>query len=78
MTSTREELAAFWNEVLDVDAVAPHASLLDLGGDSLTATMIANRIELAWSFRPSMEQLLTLPFDQVAELCDRRRARDSP
>jgi hypothetical protein len=44
------------------------------GGDSLIATMIANRIELAWGFRPCMEEMLTLSFDELSEVCVRRRA----
>jgi hypothetical protein len=63
-------VAGFCEEVLDVDQVDCHLSLLELGGNSLAATMVANRIELSWGFRPSMEDLLTLPLEDLAAACE--------
>jgi len=71
---TSRTLREFWTEVLDLDSVKPTDRVLDLGGDSLVATMIANRIELTWRFRPSMEELLTLSFDELSTICVRHRA----
>ncbi|MFD9601987.1 phosphopantetheine-binding protein [Streptomyces sp. NPDC059970] len=67
-------LSDVWQEFLEVDSVKPGDRILELGGNSLIATMIANRIELAWGFRPSMENLLTQTFDELSALCGRRRA----
>jgi hypothetical protein len=65
-------LREFWFEVLNLDAVQPGDRLLNIGGDSLNATMIANRIELTWGFRPTMEQMLTCSFGELSEMCERR------
>lgn len=70
---TERAIAEFFEEVLDVDEVDPGLSLLELGGNSLAATMVANRIELSWGFRPSLEELLTLPLHELAETCERAR-----
>lgn len=62
----------WWQELLNVDSVKPGDRLLELGGNSLVATMLANRIELRWGFRPSMDALLSLTFDEVCALCGRQ------
>jgi Phosphopantetheine attachment site len=71
---TERVLGEFWAEVLDVDSVEPDAYLLELGGNSLVATMVANRVELAWGFRPSMEELLGSSLRELAASCEGRRA----
>ena len=73
---TQQVLADFWAEVLDVDSVEPDAYLLELGGNSLVATMVANRVELAWGFRPSMEELLASSLRELAAACDAKRGQD--
>lgn len=73
---TQQVLADFWAEVLDVDSVEPDAYLLELGGNSLVATMVANRVELAWGFRPSMEELLAYSLRELAAACEARRGQD--
>jgi acyl carrier protein len=70
---TTEQLTEFWMELLDVESVSPGDHLLDLGGNSLVATMIANRIEFAWGIRPTMEQLLTSSLQELAVLCEQAR-----
>ncbi|MGV9677295.1 phosphopantetheine-binding protein [Nocardia sp. NPDC003482] len=65
----RATLAEFWTELLEVDAVAGADRFLESGGNSLRATMLANRVEFAWGFRPSMEQLLGCTFDELVDLC---------
>jgi acyl carrier protein len=73
-TETAENLREFWLDVLELDSLEPTDTVLDLGGDSLIATMIANRIELSWGFRPTMEEMLTLTFLELSALCTQRRA----
>jgi acyl carrier protein len=63
-------LAEFWAEVLEVDAVEPADRLLDLGGNSLAATMVANRIELAWGFRPELADVLDWSLRELADWCE--------
>jgi acyl carrier protein len=70
---TQQVLGEFWAEVLDIDSVEQDDHLLELGGNSLIATMVANRIELAWGFRPSMEELLMCSLQELAAACDARR-----
>jgi Phosphopantetheine attachment site len=77
-TETEEVLAGFWTEVLEADAVGPDDRILELGGNSLLATMVANRIELAWGFRPSMEELLTSSLRELADACERARSEQAP
>ncbi len=60
-------LGDMWRELLDVDVVEPDDRLLGLGGNSLVATMLANRIELAWGVRPPIEALLTCTFGELCE-----------
>ena len=71
--NTERALGEFWAEVLDVDSVDPDDHLLELGGNSLVATMVANRVELAWGFRPSMEELLMCSLRELAASCEARR-----
>jgi Phosphopantetheine attachment site len=70
---TVQVLAEFWEELLDLDSAEPGGRLLELGGNSLTATMLANRIELAFGFRPALETLLNDTFGELSELCARMR-----
>jgi acyl carrier protein len=70
---TVELLAGFWRELLDVDEIEPADSLIELGGNSLVATMLANRVELAWGVRPSLELLLVATFREVADWCEDAR-----
>jgi hypothetical protein len=35
--------------------------------------MVANRVELAWGFRPSMEDLLMSSLRELAASCDAQR-----
>lgn len=72
-TDTAAVLTQFWQELLDVDTVGPDDHLLERGGNSLVATMLANRIELAWGFRPTMTQLMTSSFAELSALCDQSR-----
>ena len=71
---TAELLSEFWTELLDVESVNPDDHLLELGGNSLIATMIANRIEFAMGFRPTMDQLLNSSFQELSDLCEKSRA----
>jgi hypothetical protein len=70
--ATQTILAEMWVELLEVDAVQPSDHLLELGGNSLIATMIANRIEVAWGFRPTMATMMSASLAELAEACERR------
>ncbi|HEY8981603.1 MAG TPA: phosphopantetheine-binding protein [Streptomyces sp.] len=70
---TATVLAEIWQDLLEVDEVRTTDRLLQLGGNSLVATMVANRIELFWGFRPSMESLLTATLGELSAECSRLR-----
>ena len=72
-TDTASVLTQFWQELLDVDTIGPDDHLLELGGNSLVATMLANRIELTWGFRPTMTELMTDSFTELSARCDQSR-----
>ncbi|QUF04091.1 acyl carrier protein [Actinosynnema pretiosum subsp. pretiosum] len=71
--STAGQLEEFWKELLDLPAVEPDDSFLGLGGNSLSAIMVANRVELFFGFRPSLELLLSSTFRELVEWCDRQQ-----
>lgn len=52
------KLVAIWQAVLDVQPIGVHDDFLDLGGDSLRATQIINRIRETFGAEVSIESLL--------------------
>jgi Phosphopantetheine attachment site len=66
---TESVLAEFWRELLEIDNVSPSDRILELGGNSLVAVMLANRMELTWGYRPSMEEIFSCTLRELAELC---------
>ena len=70
---TTELLSEYWTELLDAESVNPGDHLLELGGNSLIATMLANRIEAAWGFRPTMDQMLNSSFQEMSDLCEKSK-----
>ena len=74
-SETERVVTEFWGELLESDeSIDPGDRLVELGGNSLIATMLANRIEIEWGFRPSMEELLTCTLRELSDLCEERRA----
>jgi hypothetical protein len=62
-------LTEYWEELVLAAPVSPAERLLDVGGNSLIATMLGNRIELTWGIRPSLEELLTFSFGELSGWC---------
>ena len=62
-------VAGYWKELLGCDAVDPAADFLALGGNSLLATMLANRIEDDLGVRPQIIDLFAA-FAQVVRVCE--------
>ena len=58
-TSIEAQLALYWCELLGVEAVKRDDHFLSLGGNSMTATILANRIEYELGVRLTMEDLFT-------------------
>lgn len=67
-----QTLAEFWEELL-LTAPAGTERFLEAGGNSLLATMLANRIEFTWGIRPSLEELLTFSFGELSDWCGEHR-----
>ncbi|MBB4915428.1 phosphopantetheine-binding protein [Streptosporangium saharense] len=51
MTISLNDMVEIWREVLMVDDVGPRSDFFDLGGHSLTATRIVQRVEQACGVR---------------------------
>lgn len=60
-TATERALVQLWADALGMPAVGVHASLYDMGASSLTATLLAGRIEQTLGWRCPVAQLLATP-----------------
>ena len=60
-TRLEEQLARIWSEVLDIDTVGVTDSLFALGGDSLRAAKIVNRLQSTWGDRVRITTLFEFP-----------------
>lgn len=69
----RRHLAAIWEDVLDVDRLSSFDNFLDVGGDSLAALQIIERVETELGVRLTPAELFTQTLAQLANLCERRR-----
>jgi acyl carrier protein len=49
MSSTEQQLAAIWRDVLNVSEVAPDSDFFGLGGDSVATMMMLMRVEEQFS-----------------------------
>jgi acyl carrier protein len=67
--SVEATIARHWRELLGIDAIAPTDHFIQLGGDSVRATMLANRIEDELGVRPSVVELFTT-LAEVARHCE--------
>ncbi|RKG94792.1 phosphopantetheine-binding protein [Corallococcus carmarthensis] len=71
-SDTEAKLAAWWKDLLGVEAVRPEDHFLELGGNSLMATVLSNRIESELGVEVSMGELFNT-LRAVATLCDELR-----
>lgn len=69
-------LAEHWCELLDVDTASPTDSFVKLGGNSLLATMLANRIEEDLEFRPCLTDILMSNFAELLVICEKGEEAD--
>ncbi|RKH08588.1 hypothetical protein D7V97_18990 [Corallococcus sp. CA053C] len=65
-------LAGWWRELLGVEVVRPEDHFLEIGGNSLMATLLSNRIESELGVEVSMVDLFNTLRD-VAALCEQLR-----
>jgi acyl carrier protein len=52
-----DAIAGYWRELLGVEVVQPTDHFIQLGGDSMRAAMLANRIEDELGVRPGIVEL---------------------
>ncbi len=64
-----QRLAGYWRELLGVESVAPGDHFIELGGNSLMATTLANRIEDELGVRPEMIDLFGT-LEQAVSACE--------
>ncbi len=74
--ASRAIVAEHWCELLDVESVAPEDRFLALGGNSLLAMMMANRLEEDLDVRPCLTDILMTTFGELVSLCE-REAREN-
>ncbi len=59
-------LASMWAEVLEIDRVGRHDRFLELGGSSLLAVEVKNRVHEAFEVEVPVQAFLSLPLDECA------------
>lgn len=68
-TQMEQKLAGYWSELLGLQEIGRGDHFISLGGNSLLATMLANRIEEDLGIRPMMGELFNT-LEEVASLCE--------
>ncbi|MGA8807137.1 MAG: acyl carrier protein [Thermoanaerobaculia bacterium] len=70
LTFEAAELALYSGvvDVLQIDAARPKDNFIELGGNSLLATILANRIEDEYRVRLDVRDIFSLDLDQLAWL----------
>jgi acyl carrier protein len=63
-----EKLAKIWAEVLGVDRVGIHDRFLELGGNSLLATMVVSKVLAQFQVQVKLRLLMDAP--TVAEMAE--------
>lgn len=69
-TSTEQLIAGFWEELLDVEKVGLEDEFVDLGGNSLIATMLRHRVERSLGYRPTITEIFSSSLAELARCCD--------
>jgi hypothetical protein len=75
--SVADTIAGYWRELLGADVVRPGDDFLLLGGNSMLATLLANRIEDDLGIRPEIVDLFAT-LDQVTRRCEALLAEARP
>ncbi len=74
LTTTERFLTELWRELLDVPDVSPWDNFLDVGGDSLLAMQVIERVEESLGVRLVPAELFTQTLAQIAASCEARSA----
>lgn len=68
-TPLQQKLASYWRELLDVPSVSLEDHFIEMGGNSLLATMLANHIQAELGVRPGLADLFNT-LEQLAATCE--------
>jgi acyl-CoA synthetase (AMP-forming)/AMP-acid ligase II len=66
-SSLTKELIALWSEVLEMDDISPDGDFFFLGGDSLSATILVNKIQTHWDIPVLVTAIYDAPVLQEFE-----------
>ncbi|MCP4658738.1 MAG: amino acid adenylation domain-containing protein, partial [bacterium] len=78
-TPVEARLSSLLSELLDVEQVGVHDSLFDLGGNSLTAIQLLNRIQQELGVEIPLRRLFEAPTAaELAQMVDRARLERAP
>ena len=77
VTPTEVELAVIWRHVLGRPRIAMHDDLFDLGGDSVSATLLVDLINARFGVDLSVDELLDRPSPHAVTRAIERRRRAS-
>jgi hypothetical protein len=67
--SIQEMIAGHWRDLLGSERALPGDDFLALGGNSMLATLLANRIEDELGVRPQIVDLFAT-LEQIARVCE--------
>jgi hypothetical protein len=67
--SIQDLIAGHWQDLLGSERVQPGDDFLALGGNSMLATLLANRIEDDLGVRPQIVDLFAT-LEQIARVCE--------
>ena len=77
-SETEKILTGIWKEVLRTENIGIHDDFFELGGQSLSAVSVTNRIEAALKTRLPLAALLEAPtIQQLSRLLDEKRSKHS-
>ena len=72
-----EQIADIWKRILGIDEVGVHTSFFDLGGDSLQATRVLNRIKAEITPNISVKDIIKArTVAELAQVTERKLAQD--
>lgn len=69
----KESLRTYWQELLEIDSVGDDDFFIELGGNSLFATVLASRIEEEHGVLVSLEDIFLNSLDELAKICANKR-----
>lgn len=72
-SAVEERLAGIWKSLLELDSVSRLDNFLDVGGDSLLAMQVIERVESELGVRLTPADLFSQTLAQLATTCETRR-----